>query len=120
MTTINDHNDDDINFFYLFFYWPIFFLWTTFFWLVIFFILPIFFWLANDDINDQVDERNYDNNNNDDDDVENNDDDNGNAGHNQTIHVQCLAQFQPTTNKTTVRMMIMKIIVHMIQQWVFA
>ena len=25
-----------------------------------------------------------------------------NSGHNQTIHVQCLAQFQPTTNKTTV------------------
>ena len=25
------------------------------------------------------------------------------AGHNQTIHVQCLSQFQPTTNKTTVR-----------------
>ena len=28
------------------------------------------------------------------------------AGHNQTIHVQCLAQFQPTTNKTTVIIMI--------------
>ena len=32
----------------------------------------------------------------------NDEDDYQNAGHNQTIHVQCLAQFQPTTNKTTV------------------
>ena len=34
------------------------------------------------------------------------DENNDTAGHNQTIHVQCLAQFQPTTNKTTVIIMI--------------
>ena len=54
----------------------------------------------DDDINDESDqnEENDQNDHNDD-----NDDNDDNAGHNQTIHVQCLAQFQPTTNKTTVR-----------------